>query len=234
MTYPYKYAKVGPPFNFLGHMCKTQKKTFYSWIAANLPKQPQVMQWYQIRANQLRKSAGLLEAYYATEYPDPDPSSSHSPTFAPTFEKAPWKPGPNGHFTYVNGNDQLTSINVSQIKEYFRYMLQRDYEGMFWMNWLRNHIERHEDMANLHYEATDRLPILQDELDAMFKAPENENVLVDDTLTKVVTANGISIPGPYSRVSPLDPPLTYELSQLQYDINPNGTVAPGTPQPSSV
>jgi hypothetical protein len=105
---------------------------------------------------------------------------------------------------------------------------------MFWMNWLRNHIERHEDMANLHYEATDRLPILQDELDAMFKAPENENVLVDDTLTKVVTANGISIPGPYSRVSPLDPPLTYELSQLQYDINPNGTVAPGTPQPSSV
>lgn len=224
MTSPYKYALPGPPFNFLGHMSQTQNDSLNTWITRNSPNQPLVMAWYQIRANQLRKSAGLLEKYYATEYPD---ISAPQPMF-PSFQKAEWQPGPSGHFTYVNGNDQLSAVNMSKIKNYYQYMLQRDDEGMFWMNWLRNHIERHEDMANLHNDAEIQVPLLQAELTTMFGKNEYQNVLVDDIKTPVVGVNNTSIPGPYFRVNQLDQPTAWELSQFSHLSS--GAAIPGTPQ----
>jgi len=224
MTSPYNYALPGPPFNFLGHMSQTQNDSLNTWITRNSPNQPLAMAWYQIRANQLRKSAGLLEKYYATEYPD---ISAPQPML-PSFQKAEWQPGPSGHFTYVNGNDQLSAVNMSKIKNYYQYMLQRDDEGMFWMNWLRNHIERHEDMANLHNDAEIQVPLLQTELTTMFGKNEYQNVLVDDIKTPVVGVNNISIPGPYFRVNQLDQPTAWELSQFSHLSS--GAAIPGTPQ----
>ena len=111
----------------------------------------------------------------------------------PSFIKDEWQPGPTGHVLYINGDDVIPSINVSHLKDYFKHMLQRDDEGMFWMNWLRNHIERHEDMANMHYDAAIAVPKLQGDLNTMFSSPEFENVLVDDTKTSVVGVNGVSL-----------------------------------------
>jgi hypothetical protein len=208
-------------------MSVTQKNTFYAWITRNNKNQVPAMTWYQIRANQLRKSAGLLERYYATEYPD---SSTPQP-MTPSFIKDEWQPGPTGHVLYINGDDVIPSINVSHLKDYFKHMLQRDDEGMFWMNWLRNHIERHEDMANMHYDAAIAVPKLQGDLNTMFSSPEFENVLVDDTKTSVVGVNGVSLPGPFNRTSQLNPQTAWETSLDSHLDSGLGISTP--PQPSS-
>ena len=205
MTAPRNYALSGPPFNFMGHMSLTQKEALFTWINRNNINQLPAVTWYQIRANQLRKSAGLLERYYATEYPDPSTPQPMSPSFV----KDEWQPGPNGHIPYIVGDDVAPSIAVSHLKDYFKYMLQRDDEGMFWMNWLRNHIERHEDMANMHYDAATMVEKLQDNLTNMFDSSEYQSVLVNDTQTTVTGVNGITLPGPYFNSHPLNDDTAY-------------------------
>ena len=212
MTYPYKYAQQGPPFNFLGNLCLTQKKAFYAWLDRNTPKQEAVAQWYQIRSNQLRKSAGLLEQFYAKKYDFP---------LKPTFQKKAWQPGPDGHFSYVVQSDIKPAVRVAEIKARFQEMLQRDDEAMFWMNWLRNHIERHEDKATLHEETPDAMVDMRKELDAMFSNPAYAAVLVDDTVQYRGT-KGTAAPGPHFRVAQLDEPTLWEKEQFSH--NSDGTV----------
>lgn len=202
----YKYALLGsPPFNFTGHLCETQKKNFYKWLDKRTDWHPKIKEWYQIRAHQLRKTAGLLEEFYNTKHPDPDAPEP----MKPTFEKDAWKPGKDGHFTYQNRNDQVPSITVSRIKDRHLHMLQRDDEGMFWMNWLRNHIERHEDKANLHSEAPGVVASLRSELDAMFTKPEYQAVLVRNE-------SELYKGEPYFRVNPLDEPTIWEKEQFNH------------------
>jgi hypothetical protein len=206
----YKYAKDGPPFNFLGHMSESQKKAFYTWLDKHNAKQPEVSDWYRIRAHQLRKTAGLLEEFYTSKYPD-----GATDKLAPTFQKDEWQPGKDGHFTYVNRHDQVPTVTVSRIKDRFRHMLQRDDEGVFWMNWLRTQIERNEDHANLHKEAVGSVTALRADLDAMFGRPEYEAVLVKNE-------SSLYKGEPYFRVNPLDDPTIWEKEQFSHSTD--GTI----------
>ena len=201
----YKRALDGPPFNFLGHMAESQKKKFYKWIDKRNPDHPKLKEWYQIRSHQLRKTAGLLEEYYKTKHPDPnDPEKLES-----TFVKDEWQPGKDGHFVYENRVDILPQVTASRLKDRFKPRLQRDDEGVFWMNWLRTHIEHHEDKANMHHEAIGAVATLKAELDAFFEKPEYEAVLVKNESQKYKGE-------PYFRVNPLDPPTIWEKEQFSH------------------
>jgi hypothetical protein len=58
------YGYTGPPFNFLGHMSLTQQQAFNAWVRAREKNFAAIQQHYQIRAEQLRKTAGALEQFY--------------------------------------------------------------------------------------------------------------------------------------------------------------------------
>lgn len=201
----YTRAQNGPPFNFLGHMAESQKKAFYKWIDKRNPDHPKITEWYRIRSHQLRKTAGLLEEYYRAKYPDPYDSEK----LETTFVKDEWQPGKDGHFVYENRVDILPQVTVSRLKDHFKPRLQRDDEGVFWMNWLRTHIERHEDKANIHNEAAGQVATLRAELDAFFEKPEYEAVLVKNESNKYKGE-------PYFRVNPLDPPTIWEKEQFSH------------------
>lgn len=195
----YKYALTGPPFNFLGHLCETQKTAFWKWLDKRTPWQSDISEWYRIRAHQLRKTAGLLEEYYTSKYPD----IQESEALSATFQKDPWKPGTQGHFTYINRNDQEPAVTVSRIKDRYVHMLQKDDEGVFWMNWLRTQIELNEDKATFHKEAPSDVVKLKTDLDGLFNQPEYENVLVKNESDKYKGE-------PRFRINPLDEPTIYE------------------------
>lgn len=202
----YKYALPGPPFNFLGHMSETQKKAFWKWLDKRNSWHPEIKEWYQIRSHQLRKTAGLLEEFYNTKHPDPEDPEP----MKPTFEKEEWQPGKDGHWSYVNRKDNLPTVTVSRIKQKFQLGLQRDDEGVFWMNWLRTHIERHEDLATMHDEAPPIVATLRAELDTMFNQPEYQMVLVKNE-------SELYKGEPYGRVHHLDDPTIWEKEQFSHD-----------------
>lgn len=160
------FARVGSPFNFLGHMNEAQKKSFYSWIKPRLTKFTAIKEFHQIRAQQLRKTAGLLEAFYAKE------------GLAPTFVKESWDP--TSHFTYATRDDTQPALAMQKIKEPLKEQLQHDDEAVFWMNWLRVQIERQEDLAQYAYEAPASIAKAQSDLDAMFTQPVYDAVLVTE------------------------------------------------------
>lgn len=164
-----KYARVGSPFNFLGHMTETQRDSFYSWMKAKEGNFPDITTFYQIRSHQLRKSAGLLEHYYANYSPD-------KPT--PTFQKDSWQPTKGQHFLYNITNDQLPAVAVSKMKEVFKDQLQVDEEAVFWMNWLRNAVEKQEDKAQKSSEALETIKLNKTRLEQCWKDPSYSRILV--------------------------------------------------------
>ncbi len=184
------YAKIGSPFNFLGHMSLAQKEAFYTWINERKANFAAIQEFHQIRAQQLRKTAGLLENFYASK------------SLKPSFDKQPWQPGDQGYFPYVQKDDQLPAVTVQRIKERYKEQLQSDDESVFWMNWLRNHIERQEDLAQFANEGESVVGELQGELDTLFDNPSYDAVLVKDT-TKF-------------RVHQLDDPTTWEKQQFSH------------------
>src|SRR5208337_2573115 len=93
---------------------------------------------YQIRAQQLRKTAGALEQFYATV---------NDEKLAATFAKAAWQPPTSGYTQYVNRDDQLPMVAMGQIKVFLKERLQRQDEAVFHMNHIRNIIEKTEDKA---------------------------------------------------------------------------------------
>ena len=171
------YSYPGPPFNFLGHHSQTQQNAFASWINARTGKLAAVQQFYQIRAAQLRKTAGVLEQYY---------KAVNDEKLAPTFQKETWQPGPQGHFSYVWREDHLPMVAMAQIKDYMREQLQRQDEAVFHMNHIRNLVEKQEDKAQRANEALNHplrsITQLLAQINTYFNKPEYDAVLVKDTV----------------------------------------------------
>jgi hypothetical protein len=223
MADAFKYAYAHPPFNFLGHFSASQWTGFQGWVAARQNNFTDISTFYQIRAQQLRKTAGLLEKYYATQ---------NDQTLAPTFAKDVWKPGDNGHFTYQYDNDQLPMVMMSKVKLHFKEMLQRDEEAVFHMNQIRCLIEKNEDAAQYAHDFTqaennpETLQPLLAKINSYFSKPEYVAVLVDDV-------NSLYKGQPYYRVNQADTPTQYELEQMNHSAPsvPIATKEQGAVQP---
>lgn len=199
----YKYAQPGPPFNFLGSFSVTQREAFKKWVEARKGNFPAIQEFHQIRAQQLRKTAGLLETFY---------SALNDEKLAPSFRKEAWKPGPHGHFAPRTEDDHLPMVTMSKIKARFREQLQRDDEAVFMMNQVRNLIEKEEDAAQYAYEimgdGEDNLKALLAKIDGYFGQVEYESILVDDTR--------LYHGQPYFRVHPFDEPTQWELERMNH------------------
>lgn len=211
----FTYGYPGPPFNFLGHFSKTQQTAFNAWVRARELNFAPIQQHYQIRAAQLRKTAGVLEQFYST---------LNDEKLSPTFKKEVWKAGPQGHFSYPYRDDQLPMIAMAQIKDYMKEQFQRQDDSVFQMNYLRNVIEKTEDKAQKAFLAmnptqfsNDTVENLITRINGYFSQPEYEAVLVDDQ--KDVYPEGTS--QPRFRVHQLDIPTQWEVEQ-------NTNAQPGT------
>jgi len=206
----YKYAYSGPPFNFLGHFSKTQWDAFQKWVSTHTGNFPDVQFHYQMRAAQMRKTAGLLEKFYgSTPAPLAGPSAAaltNDEALTPTFLKDVWKPGPNGWFGYTFRNDHLPMVAMSGIKDYLKEPLQRQDDGVFQMNYIRSRIEKTEDSAQKMNEAQVGVQALLTKINGYFSKPEYQAALVDDQSD---TYSG----GPRFRVNQLDAPTQWELEQ---------------------
>lgn len=194
----FKYAYPGPPFNWLGTFTLSQKNAFESWVNARLGNFPDIKIFFQIRAQQLRKTAGLLEQFY-TGVPTP---------LAPTFQKAGWQPGPQGHWIQAPRNDHLPMVAVSDIKGFMQPQLEFHDDAVFLMNHLRTLIERNEDEAQYASEAEATITADLATIESLFTQSEYQAVLVDD-----VNAGNLYKGQPYFRVNAMDAPTQWELEQ---------------------
>ena len=191
-----KYARVGSPFNFLGHMTETQRDSMYTWMREREGNFDDITTFHQIRAQQLRKSAGLLEFYYANYSPD-------KPT--PTFQKDPWQPQSGHHFLYNITSDQLPAVAVSRMKEPYKDQLQVDEEAVFWMNWLRNAIEKQEDKAQKSSEAKTTIAKSKTDLSKCWVDPSYSRTLVSKADEETY------------RTHQLDTPLAPEITSMDHN-----------------
>jgi len=203
----YVYGYTGPPFNFLGHFCLTQGQAFNTWVRAREQYFPAIQQHFQIRAAQLRKTSGVLEKFYST---------LNDELLTPTFQKKPWKPGPQGHFHYPYRDDQLPMVDMYQIKAYMKEQFQRQDESVFAMNHVRNLIEKTEDKAEKAYRAVnatqwsnETVETLISQINSYFGLPEYEAVLVNDQTDVYPTGTT----QPRFRVHQLDIPTQWEFEQ---------------------
>src|SRR5271154_3491948 len=202
------YGYTGPPFNWQGSFDTTQWNAFNTWVNARTGNFPAIQQFYQIRAACLRKTSGVLEKFYST---------LNDEMLAPTFNKAPWKPGPQGHFNYPFRDDHLPSVTVGQIKLYMKEQFQRQDESVWTMNQMRNLIEKTEDNAEKAFLAVnptqwtnETIPTLIQRINGYFGSPEYEAVLLMDQ-TNVYPAGTTQ---PRFRVHQLDIPTQWEIEQM--------------------
>ena len=211
--FKFKYAYSHPPFNFLGRFTLSQWQSFQTWVAQRKDNFPAISQFHQIRAQQLRKTAGLLEQFYSTQ---------NDQVLAPTFSKELFSPGANGHFSFPHDDDQVPMVMMTRIKTRFKEMLQRDEEAVFAMNQIRCLIEKQEDAAQVNHDfiqpsnskTNDNPQTLQpllDKINSLFSKPEYVSVLVDD-----VNANNQYKGQPYYRVNQADAPTQWELEQMNH------------------
>lgn len=208
----YKYGYEGPPFNFLGHHSETQQQKFKSWTDERTGNFPNIQQFYQIRAAQLRKTSGVLEQFYKAVNDD---------QLTPTFDKAVWQPGKDGWFAYSYRDDHLPMVTMSKIKAHFREQLHRQDEAVFQMNHIRNLIEKTEDKAQKANEATGDLQKLFTQINGYFNKPEYQAVLVKDQ-TDLYQGQ------PRFRVHQLDEPTQWEKEQNQRTSASSGATLTGT------
>jgi hypothetical protein len=218
----FKYAYAHPPFNFLGRFTVTQWDAFQSWVSARKGNFTDISLFYQIRAQQLRKTSGVLEQYYSTV---------NDQSLAPNFSKDLWKPGSDGHFSFANNNDDhIPMVMMTRIKTRFKDMLQRDEDAVFYMNQLRCLIEKNEDLAQYNSDFTQTttsknndnpqtLQSLLDKINSLFSKPEYVSVLVDDK-----NAANMYKGQPYFRVHQADAPTQWELEQANHS-DPNTPIA---------
>jgi len=205
VAFQFKYAYPGPPFNWLGTFTLSQKNAFKTWVNARVVNFPNIQQFYQIRAEQFRKTAGVLEKYYAKQ----------TPPLAPTFMKPTWQPGPQGHWIQGPYNDHVPMVYVSDVKAYMQPQFEYDDDAVFMMNLLRTLIERNEDEAEYASEAATVIQMDITQIESLFSQPQYQSVLVDDVNAgnMYAGAKGNASPQPYSRVNALDAPTTWELEQ---------------------
>jgi hypothetical protein len=215
----YKYALPGPPFNFLGHMSQTQFGNLQTWVNARTGKFPPIQSngqagiqlHYQIRAQQLRKMAGVLEQFAGT---------LNDQKLTTAFQKEAWQPGPYGHFNYAYRQDHIPMVTATYLKTYMKPQFQRDDELWFSMNHVRTVIEKNEDQAQFANDAvtttqppanTFQLPTVAALLNSIsnyFATNQYEAVLVNDQ----TTYGG----DPYFRVHQFDPPTQWELERFNH------------------
>lgn len=208
MAFHFKYAYPGPPFNFLGTFTASQKDAFESWVKTHVSNFPDILLFYRIRAEQLRKTAGVLEEFYLHDDPD---------KLAPTFQKASWQPGAQGHWVPAPRNDHVPMVYVSQIKGYMQPQFEHDDDAVFFMNHLRTVIERNEDEAQRSSEAQDAIDAALAKIESLFSQPQYQAVLVDD-----VNPSNMYKGEPFFRVNALDGPTTWELEQ--HSKSTDGTI----------
>lgn len=189
-----QYSKLGPPFDFLGHLSESQKGEFYTWLNKRSPLLGDMSTWWSIRAQQLRKTAGAQEQFFKEKYDTPQ---------TPRWSKTPWQPGPNGHFPFEFKDDLLPAQTVSQIKDLFKEQLLRDDEAQFQMNHVRTLVEKAEDRAAWSNDGKEKLKVLMGTLDRCFGMSSYSSVLVKD---KSDLYDG----SPRYRVSPMDEPTKWE------------------------
>ena len=219
MGYPWAYAYAGPPFHWLGSFSMSQWQAFKAWANQRIGDVKDISTLHRIKAEQLRKTAGVLERYYSSVYPKEQ--GSYGEKLAPTFQKAVWKPDEHGHFNYVPGDDQLPMVAVSRAKGQMKDMLQRHEDAVYLMNQVRCLIEKHEDWAQYASDFAQDPPAgstaanptslqqILSKVDGYFGRPEYQHVLVDDT--KLLYKGQ-----PYYRVHPADPPTQFELEQANH------------------
>jgi hypothetical protein len=192
----YIYAQKGPPFPFLGNMSETQRDSLVQWVNAQTEDLADIQTHHQIRAQQLRKAAGMLEQFYAdAEVP-----------LTPSFIKKTWEPeaGDTNHFAYGYRNDHRPAMTTLNLKEYFKTKLVHMDDAVFHMNHLRTAIERSEDLAQYQNDAVKKVPALINELHTLFGKDEYSVCLVRDQ-TDLYKGQ------PRYRVHQLDPPTPYEI-----------------------
>ena len=186
-------ALPGPPFNFLGCFSETQRDVFEAWTRARKANFPEIEVFYRTRAHQLRKTAGLLEAFYTAK-------PAHLRT---SFNKGEWKPHEAGHFLPTTRDDRLPADAMAVIKDRFQDQLAADDEAVFRMNLLRVRLEAYEDLAQ---EAHDAPSVVEAKLQAVrryFSDPQYQGALVHDK-------SDLYEGEPRYRVHPLDPPTAWE------------------------
>ena len=191
------YARTGPPFNFQGTLLDTQKAAFQTWDTANRGNFAAISAFRRIQAQQLRKAAGALEAFYAAQgHP------GAAAPLAPSFLKDTWKPSENGHFLPTQRDDHLPGVLMGRVMDRYQEQLGRLDQGSFRMNFVRTQVEVLEDEAQYAAEAPDYVAAQLAQLDALFAQAHYAGVLVntDDTF------NG----EPRYRAHPLDPPTPWE------------------------
>lgn len=198
MAFAFKYAYPGPPFNFLGTFTLSQKNAFKSWVDARLPNFSDIETFYRIRAQQFRKTSGVLEKYYA----------GLSTPLTPTFSKTGWQPGAQGHFIGAPRNDHLPMVYVSDVKANMQPQFEFVDDAVFMMNHLRTIIERVEDEAQSASLAAAAVAADIVQIENLFAQPQYQGVLVDD-----VNTSNFYKGQPYFRVNALDAPTTWELEQ---------------------
>jgi hypothetical protein len=235
----WKYAYAGPPFNWLGHFSLSQWQAMQGWISARQEDIPEVSTFHRIRAEQLRKTAGVLEQYYSSVYPDEE--GSYDEALAPTFQKPVWAPGPYGHFNQAVSDDHLPMVMVGRIKKGMQDMFQRHDDAVYYMNQVRCLIEKHEDLAQYASDFAKspaggtqtnprNLAGLISKINSYFSKPEYQTVLVDD-----VNQSNMYEGQPYTRVNNADPPTQWELEQFNHSLpsdpimlKDTGTIDPTT------
>jgi len=201
----YKYAQTGPPFNFLGHISETQWAAFKQWVNTRAVNFPDVQVHHQIRAQQLRKTAGVLEAFYA---------KTNDQKLTPTqvngsWPKEAWQPGTDGHFNYSYRDDHLSMVAVNKVKDNMQEQFERDDDGVFFMNHLRNIIESHEDNAQYAKDAQTLVTTQLSTVDNYFAQNQFQAVLVKDQSDQYKG-------GPRFRVHQLDEPTQWEKEQANH------------------
>ena len=208
MTTPASYARTTPPFHFQGTMMEAQKDALVAWANARLPFFAPISTFRRIQAHQLRKAAGVLEAFHAAQ------------GLAPTFRKAPWEPSPNGHFLPTTKDDKAPSTAVGNVKDRFLEQLAQHDRAVFRMNFLRTQIEVFEDLAQEAAEAVPYIAMQFTNLQTCFNDPHYSGVLVktNDTFPPAGDASQLA-PMPRYRVHPLDPPTYWERSNAGQSIS---------------
>jgi hypothetical protein len=218
---PVKYSYAGPPFHWLGNFALSQWQSFQKWVNNRTGDVAAISTFHRIRAEQLRKTAGVLEQYYSTVYPE-DPAS-HDQSLAPTFKKPIWQPGQYGHFNYSVANDHLPMVMVSRIKKGVQPALERESDAVYYMNQVRCLIEKNEDAAQFSNDFLQDPPAdssgsnprtlteLLTKINTYFNKPEYQTTLIDD-----VNAGNMYKGQPYGRTSQADDMTQWELEQANH------------------
>jgi hypothetical protein len=189
------YTNTKPPFNFLGNFTESQKTAFNTWATARAESLTDIQRFYQIRAQQLRKTAGALDTYYSTQ---------HVESLATNFTKDSWQPGSDGHFSYPFRDDQQPMVAMSEIKKHLREQLNRQDEAVFFMNHVRRIIEKNEDLAQHANEGPTKIKTLLARIDFLFSQPEYQATLVKDVSDQYKGEQRY-------RTNQLDPPTPWEI-----------------------